>query len=126
ATVGGNGLWGLQFDPDGNLYAPKRTTNTIYKFDPSGNPATFASSPTANLNAPEFIATQLLSPTTACIQFTTPSYNVNETAGSITIYVTRNGDTSGSATVHYATADGTAVAPADYNSASGDLTFNPG
>src|SRR5260370_7526878 len=60
------------------------------------------------------------------MQLDKPSYNVNETGGSIHLNVTRNGDTSGSATVHYAAADGTATSPDDYTAASGDLTFDPG
>ena len=60
---------------------------------------------------------------TACIQFDKPSYSVNETDGSLTLTVTRNGNVSGSATVHYATSDGTATAPADYTATSGDLSF---
>src|SRR5205823_14029645 len=111
-------------DLEGNLYvATAFQPGNIIKVDPAGNTSPFV---TSNLNAPQFIAVRLLSPTTSTIQFDSPSYSVNETGGSITIYVTRNGDTSGSATVHYATADGTAVVPADYNSASGGLTFDPG
>jgi hypothetical protein len=40
--------------------------------------------------------------------------------------VTRSGDTSNSASVQYATADGTAVAPDDYTPASGTLNFVAG
>ena len=39
--------------------------------------------------------------------------------------VTKTGSGTTPATVHYATADGTAVQPADYASTSGDLTFAP-
>ncbi|HEU4977922.1 MAG TPA: Calx-beta domain-containing protein [Solirubrobacteraceae bacterium] len=40
--------------------------------------------------------------------------------------VTLTGATEVPATVHYATSDGTATAPADYTAGSGTLTFNPG
>ncbi|HEV7646032.1 MAG TPA: Calx-beta domain-containing protein [Pyrinomonadaceae bacterium] len=40
--------------------------------------------------------------------------------------VTLTGDSSQIVTVHYQTADGTAVAGEDYTAASGTLTFNPG
>ena len=43
-----------------------------------------------------------------------------------TFTVTRSGDTSGSASVDYATADGTAVAGGDYDAASGTVTFAAG
>ena len=55
-----NSLFGIVFDPIGNLYAASNSSNAIFKFDPSGATSTFASAPTANLNAPRFIATQLL------------------------------------------------------------------
>jgi hypothetical protein len=57
------------------------------------------------------------------IQFGAANYSANEDAGSVTLTVTRSGDTSKGATVHYQTSDGTATAGSDYNSASGDLTF---
>src|SRR5205823_2443322 len=40
--------------------------------------------------------------------------------------VTRDYDASGTATVHYATADGTAQAGVEYQATSGTLTFAPG
>ena len=40
--------------------------------------------------------------------------------------VTRTGNTSNTAVVHYSSSDGTAKAGSDYTAASGDLTFNPG
>jgi GrpB-like predicted nucleotidyltransferase (UPF0157 family) len=60
------------------------------------------------------------------IQFSAASYSVAENAGSVTLTVTRSGDTSQTATIHYATSNGTATASSDYNSTSGDLTFAPG
>jgi hypothetical protein len=57
------------------------------------------------------------------VQFGAASYSVKETAGSITITVTRSGDVSEAATVHYATSNGTAKAGTDYLAASGDLTY---
>lgn len=60
------------------------------------------------------------------IQFSAASYSVNEGAGSVTITVTRSGNTSGTASVQYATSDVSAVRPGDYNAASGTLTFAQG
>jgi parallel beta-helix repeat protein len=60
------------------------------------------------------------------IQFAAPAYLVTETGGAAVITVTRTGDTSGTATVDYATSDGSAVAGSNYTAASGTLTFQDG
>ena len=66
------------------------------------------------------------------IQFTSATYQVNETAGSVTISVQRIGDTTGTATVQFAASNGTATAGSDYGTQgsttppSGILGFGPG
>ena len=60
------------------------------------------------------------------IQLSAASYSVNEDAGSITITVTRTGNTAISASIQYATTDAMASSPFDYNAASGTLTFAAG
>jgi hypothetical protein len=60
------------------------------------------------------------------IQFDAPNYSVAENGGSAIVSVSRSGDTSQSASVHYATSDGTATAGLDYTSAVGDLVFASG
>jgi CSLREA domain-containing protein len=60
------------------------------------------------------------------IQFEQPSYNVTEDVTVITVTVVRTGDTSGAATVEYATADGTASERSDYTTAVGTLRFTAG
>lgn len=61
------------------------------------------------------------------IQFATTGATVTEgTDFSVTIPVTRTGNTSTTATVNYTTQNGTASAGSDYLSTSGTLTFNPG
>ena len=60
------------------------------------------------------------------IQFAATNVTINEAAGQATVTVTRTGDTTGIATVDYATADGTATAGSDYAATSGKLTFAPG
>jgi hypothetical protein len=64
-------------------------------------------------------------------QFSAGGYRVAENAGTVTITVLRTGDSTGTATVQYATYDiPDAAAPAwalgDYRPASGKLTFAPG
>jgi len=51
---------------------------------------------------------------------------VNEDAGTATFTVTRHGSLANASTVDFATADGSAVDPADYESTTGMLTFDPG
>jgi len=59
------------------------------------------------------------------IGFVTTNFNVNETAGSVTVTVVRtNGN--GNLTVQYATSDGTAIANRDYKAKSGQLNFGSG
>jgi hypothetical protein len=88
---------------------------------PAGTP-----SPTPT---PTPTATPTPTPTPApsgVIQFSASAYSVNENAGSVTISVTRSGNTSLTASVQYATADGSATSAADYTAISGTLTFAPG
>jgi glucose/arabinose dehydrogenase len=61
----------------------------------------------------------------ATIQFANATYNVVE-GGVATLTVTRTGGAVGSATVAYATSNGTAIAPGAYTAKAGTLTFGPG
>jgi uncharacterized delta-60 repeat protein len=60
------------------------------------------------------------------LQFSSPSYNVAENAGSVTVTVNRTGGTAGTTAVSYNTFGGTATSGSDYTSASGTLTFLDG
>jgi hypothetical protein len=60
------------------------------------------------------------------LQFSSPTYSVNETDPTATITVTRSGGASGMVTVHYATSNGTATAGPDYAATSGTLTWANG
>jgi hypothetical protein len=71
------------------------------------------------------------------INFSSSAFRTAESAGALHITVTRSGDTSGSATVDYATDDtgapadcassnGLAISRCDFNPAIGTLVFSPG
>jgi hypothetical protein len=63
------------------------------------------------------------------VQFSTDNQSVNETLNQTTeidLTVTRAGDTSGAATIDYASADGTASDRSDYEAARGTLRFAGG
>ena len=60
------------------------------------------------------------------VQFTAPAYSVKKYGGFALIPVVRIGGISGTDTVNYATADGTAVAGINYSNVSGTLTFTNG
>jgi hypothetical protein len=60
------------------------------------------------------------------IQFGATAYSANESKTAATITVKRTGGTATTATVHYATSDGTATAGLDYTASAGILTFDPG
>ncbi len=62
----------------------------------------------------------------ASLQFSSPTYSVSSSSGTATITVTRSINTVGTATVHYATSNGTAVAGTDYTATSGTLSFAAG
>lgn len=63
------------------------------------------------------------SPPTGTLQLSAATYSVAENGGSITVSVTRTGGSSGSASVNYATSNGTATAGSDYTSSSGSLSW---
>jgi hypothetical protein len=75
---------------------------------------------------PKVVATLSDVGTAAQVQFAAATFGAAKADGAATVTVTRTGSSTGTATVHYATTDGTAVAGRDYVAASGDLTFNPG
>ena len=60
------------------------------------------------------------------VQFSVSSIQLIEDLGVLSVTVLRTGGASGTLTVDYATADGTAIAGQDYTSASGTLTFSGG
>jgi CSLREA domain-containing protein len=60
------------------------------------------------------------------VQFSQANFSVQEALTAATVTVTRSGDTSGTATVDYTTADGTATQKSDYELISGTLIFAPG
>jgi hypothetical protein len=60
------------------------------------------------------------------IQFSAANFNMNEGCGGGTITVTRTGDTTGIATVDYATSDSTALQRTDYTLATGTIIFRAG
>jgi autotransporter-associated beta strand protein len=60
------------------------------------------------------------------VQFGASSYSVNEGAGSITMNVTRSGNTSNPATIEYGTFDSSATERNDYTTSVGKLSFAPG
>jgi hypothetical protein len=58
------------------------------------------------------------------VAFSASSYSVSQSAGSVSLTVTKSG--TAAVTVQYATGDGTAVAGADYTAASGSLNWATG
>lgn len=66
------------------------------------------------------------SPVPGSLQFSASKYSVAENAGSVSISVTRSGDTGGAVSVKYATGNGTAVAGSDYTATRGTLNFAAG
>lgn len=60
------------------------------------------------------------------LQFTAGTMSVNEADGTATVTVTRSGGSDGAVSVNYATANGTATAPADYAATAGTLNWPAG
>ena len=60
------------------------------------------------------------------IQLSASSYSTSESAGTVTLSVSRTGGSSGAVSVSYATSNGTAVAGTDYTASSGTLSWAAG
>jgi hypothetical protein len=60
------------------------------------------------------------------LQFSAPTYNVNENGGQATIVVKRTGGSNGAVSVQYATTAGTATSGSDYDDAGGALNWADG
>src|SRR5262249_6228330 len=65
-------------------------------------------------------------PGSGSFQFKTSTANVSESSPTVSLTVTRSGDTSGSASVDFQTSDGTALQKSDYSFSSGTVQFGPG
>jgi hypothetical protein len=71
-------------------------------------------------------ATATPNPALANIQFSPTSYTVAKNAGSVTLTITRTGDTSQTQTIRYSTVNGTGNARRNFEGVAGTVTFNPG
>lgn len=60
------------------------------------------------------------------LQYSSPAYAGDVAAGSVTLTVNRTGPGGGTASVNYASADGSAVAGSDYTAVTGTLTWADG
>lgn len=60
------------------------------------------------------------------LQFSSSSYGVSQTAGRVTVSITRINGSYGAVSVRYATANGTAIAGTNYTAASGKLSWASG
>jgi hypothetical protein len=87
--------------------------------DPTGG-ATLGTISGAAVTAPAAVASN------GTLGFSAASYSVARSAGSLTVSVARSGGGTGTASVSYATANGTAVAGTDYTSTSGTLNWAGG
>jgi hypothetical protein len=83
--------------------------------------------PTNDVFGPKVVATLTsVGSGSGPVQFAAATFSATKAGGTATVTVSRTGSSTGTATVHYATSAGTAVAGQDYAAAAGDLTFNPG
>jgi len=98
-------------------------TFTVSLSDPSTG-ATLGSPASATVSITGDGGTPVASPGT--IELSATSYAVEQSSGSLTITVIRSGGSSGAASIHYATAAGTATAGTDFTAASGTLSWASG
>ena len=90
-----------------------------YTFSPTSRTITAANQNNPNQSTAFFNAVPKL------ISFPFLSVSTNESAGIVTLTVTRTGDISAAATVNYQSADGNASEKSDYSTAIGTLRFAP-
>jgi hypothetical protein len=75
---------------------------------------------------PSSLSTTPITQTPGGISFNPGAYSANEGAGSVAVTVVRTSNSSGTATVNYATSGGTATAGQDYTATTGTLIFAAG
>jgi hypothetical protein len=92
------------------------------------NPLGDGTNTAPRLGTPSVATVSIIDNDATTFQFASPSYTVNNQAGSVsaTITLSRIGDPNTTYSVSYATSDLTAKAGTDYMSKSGTLTFSPG
>jgi hypothetical protein len=118
------------------IAAPVVAGETLtYGYDALGRLIKVSRSGTVNNNASECYAYDAASnrsnvTTSIASDCNAPSFSINDASategGYVTFTVTRDGPTTGSYTVNYATANNTAAAGSDYTATSGTLTFGSG
>lgn len=97
-----------------SLGSPATATLTIVDNEQSSSSSSSVSSTSSSVNP------------SGTFSFSALTYAVMENGGNITVTVKRDGGTSGSANVTYATSNGTASSNTDYTSTSGTFTFAAG
>ena len=102
-----------------SIYEGNETVNLVLN-SPTGG-ATLGSPSTAVLTISDNEV-----PQPGALQFSSPTYSVSESGGSVTITVRRTGGSDGAVAVNYATRNGTATAGSDYTSGSGTLSWGNG
>ena len=128
-----NGHLLISFDIAGTVGGVTFASSDILEYTP-GTPGTWEmaypamsyNSAWTGANMKDFWAQAAPAGIAGTLQFSAPTYTVSESGGTATIAVTRAGGATGAVSVHYATADGTAIQPGDYTSASGTLSWANG
>ncbi len=123
----GNGE-GAQFFNTASVNTDNNGDATINATFPAGLPAGRVITATAtdpNGNTSEFSAANS-NTALGSVQFSVSSIGAIEDVGTLQVTVLRTGGSSGSLSVDYVTANGTAIAGQDYTASSGSLTFNAG
>jgi parallel beta-helix repeat protein len=77
----------------------------------------------ASLGAPSTAVVTITDFEEGRLQFSNPTYSVNENGGTVTITVTRTNGSDGTVGATYNTSNGSATAPADYTSTTGSISF---
>lgn len=127
-----NGHLLVSFDIAGAAGGVAFTAGDVLEYTPTGSVWEMAFSPAsvyagwgaANLRG--LWAQEVPPGVPGTLQFSAPTYSVDENGVSATIAVTRTGGNTGPVTVNYAASNGTATAPADYATTSGTLNWANG
>ena len=136
ATTGVTAVEGADFtDTNGTLaFAPTETSKTVHVPLLGNRDATTGRTFEFELVDPAdgavllgtAAATVTINNAYSPVQFSAATYSTTTNFQSLTVTVTRTGNTTGAASIHYATSDGSAIDGEDYLGASGTLSFTAG